>query len=126
MSFATASISGRLLTDPEFKDIGDSKVVNFTIIRDQWNGNNREQTPQYWDCEIWGNLSKMLRAYQKGHPISVDGDLVQNKSEKDGNTRTFYKVKVFKLGDPIPKRYIEAAGESTGNGGSSSQGDDLF
>lgn len=102
MSFATAAISGRLTRDPSTKEIGSGSVTSFTIACDQYNGKSNDKTPQFWDCECWSPAQSILQYFSKGDPISVSGQLRQNKGKKD-EKRTFYSLRVEQIGTLPPK-----------------------
>lgn len=123
MSFAVASISGRLVRDPETKEIGSGTVTSFTVACDQYNGKGKDKTPQYWDCECWSPAQGILKYFSKGDPISVSGQLRQDKPPpKDGQSaRTFYKIRVDQVGTLPPK-----SGNGGGSGSSEPEVDDPF
>jgi single-stranded DNA-binding protein len=105
MSFAVATISGRLVRDPEQKDIGSGSVTSFTVACDQYNGKGKDKTAQFWDCECWSPAQAVLKYFGKGDPISVSGTLRQDRPppKGDGPARTFYKLRIEQVGTLPPR-----------------------
>ena len=103
MSFAIGTINGRLVREPETKEFQSGSVTSFTIACDQYNGKNKEKTPQYWDCECWSPAQAILKYFSKGDPISVSGVLRQDKVENEKGKRTFYKLRVEQVGTLPPR-----------------------
>ncbi|MBE7413415.1 MAG: single-stranded DNA-binding protein [Leptospiraceae bacterium] len=72
---------GRLTRDPEFKIIGQSSVVNFSLANNRIyvsNGEKREET-HFFDCEAWGKLADILKQYaKKGKQVAIEGRLKQS------------------------------------------------
>lgn len=103
MSLAVATINGRLVRDPEVKELGTGTVTSFTVACDQYNGKSKDKTPQYWDCECWGPAQAILKYFHKGDPITVSGSLRQDKVDNEKGKRTFYKLRVEEVGT-LPAR----------------------
>jgi len=105
MSLAVATINGRLVREPESKELGGGNVTSFTVACDQYNGRDKDKTPQYWDCECWGPAQAILKYFSKGDPITVSGTLRQDKPppKGDGPARTFYKIRVENIGTLPPR-----------------------
>ncbi len=103
MSLATVQVNGRLVRDPESKELGGGNVTSFTVACDQYNGKNKDKTPQYWDCECWGPAQAILKYFHQGDPITVAGTLRQDKVENEKGKRTFYKLRVEHVGTLPPK-----------------------
>ena len=78
------SLIGRLTKDPEVRTFGRGKdavgMCRFTLaVRD---GNDRTQ---FISCAAWGAVTGILEQYtHKGDMLAVDGKIVQNNYEKDG------------------------------------------
>ena len=108
MSLAVATINGRLVRDPEVKELGTGTVTSFTVACDQYNGKSKDKTPQYWDCECWGPAQAILKYFHKGDPITVSGSLRQDKVDNEKGKRTFYKLRVEEVGT-LPARGTSAA-----------------
>lgn len=103
MSLAVATINGRLVRDPESKELGGGNVTSFTVACDQYNGKGKDKTPQYWDCECWGPAQNVIKYFGKGDPITVSGTLRQDRVDNEKGKRTFYKIRVEQVGTLPPK-----------------------
>lgn len=80
---------GRLTKDPEVKTFGRGKdavdLCRFTLaVRDGKDREGNEKT-QFLSCAAWGAVVEILEKYtHKGDMLAVDGKLVNNNYEKDG------------------------------------------
>ena len=111
MSFAVATIVGRLGADPETKSFGSgSEVVTFPLAVDQYNGKNKDKTTQWWDCECWSPAKVLFEYVRKGDMVSVSGRLRQDTVEKDGTKRRYYKLRVEDVALP-PKGSNQSDGD---------------
>lgn len=83
------ALIGRLTKDPEVRSFGKGKdavdMCRFTLaIRDGKDTNGNERT-QFISCAAWGAVVEILEKYTaKGDMLAVDGKLVNNNYEKDG------------------------------------------
>lgn len=104
---ATTSINsvvlvGNLVRDPEMKDVGSSKLMNFTLAvnENMKKGDSYESYPNYVDCQLWGKRAEVLSVYmKKGSQVVVNGAIHQDRWEKDGvkNSRIIIKVSDINL-----------------------------
>ena len=88
-------ILGRLTKDPELKELGQSKVVNFSIANNRTYVQNGEKKTDvnYFDCEAWSGLAEVVKKFApKGKQVAIEGRLVQQSWEADG--KKFSKVKI--------------------------------
>jgi single-strand DNA-binding protein len=89
---------GRLTRDPEVREVGDSKVANFSIAvdRDVKNKQTGERETDFIDCTAWGGRAVFVENYfRKGSMIVVSGRLQMRKWEdKDGNKRVSAEIRV--------------------------------
>lgn len=94
-------VSGNLVRDPELKNVGESKVVSFSVAVNtvRGSGDNRREDTSYVDCEAWGRQAEVIAQYmKKGDPILVNGELRQDRWEDtDGNKRSKIKVNVSRF-----------------------------
>ena len=80
---------GRLTKDPEVRSFGKGKdavdMCRFTLaVRDGRDKDGNERT-QFISCAAWGAVVEILEKYTaKGAMLAVDGKLVNNNYEKDG------------------------------------------
>ena len=89
---------GRLVRDIE---VGYSKTSNFpigkfsiAINRRRKNGDNWVDEANYFDVTLMGTIAEKLKPYMtKGKQVGVEGNLVQDRWEKDG--QKFSKVSIM-------------------------------
>ena len=107
-------IHGRMVRDPELKT-GASGVefCKFTVAVDR---RKNDDPTDFFDCTAFGKTGAAIAQYMtKGREILVTGRMESSKSEKDGQTRTFWAlvVETFEFcgskgdghapaGDPVP------------------------
>lgn len=83
------SLIGRLTKDPEVRTFGRGKdavgMCRFTLaVRDGRDKDDNDRT-QFISCAAWGAVTDILEQYtHKGDMLAVDGKIVQNNYEKDG------------------------------------------
>ena len=87
---------GRLGDDPKVNKFANEKqVVTFSLATDESykkDGEKVEDT-QWHNVEVWNGLSKVAENYlKKGQEVAVEGRLVHENYEKDGETRYYTKV----------------------------------
>ena len=83
---------GRLTKDAELKyTSGGFPVSSFSIAinRRRKNGEQWEDEVHYFDVTLFGKTAESLKPYLlKGKQIAVDGELRQDRWEKDGQSRS--------------------------------------
>lgn len=93
---AVAVIVGRLTRDAELKYAASGTAIcAFSIATnarvkkgDQW-----VDEPSYWDVDLFGKKGESVSQYlTKGKLVAVDGDMRQDKWEKDGQTRMKVRI----------------------------------
>lgn len=93
---SVAVIVGRLTRDAELKyTSGGTAVCAFSVATnsrvkkgDQW-----IDEPNYWDVDLFGKKAESLNQYlTKGKLVAVQGDMRQDKWEKDGQTRMKVRI----------------------------------
>ena len=89
-------IKGRLVRDPELKTAGNGmELCKFTVAVDRRKVKDKEQQTDFFDCTAFGNTGVAISKYiTKGREILVEGRMESNKSEKDGQKRTFWGITV--------------------------------
>ncbi len=112
---SVAVLVGRLTRDAELKYTPSGQAIcHFSVATssrvkkgDQW-----LDEPSFWEIDLWGKLGETLNQYLvKGKLVAVEGDMRQDKWEKDGQSRM--KV-VIKAND------VQLLGTGGGSGGSGS------
>lgn len=89
-------IKGRLVRDPELKTGGSGvEFCKFTVAVDRRPVKDKPKESDFFDCTAFGNTGSAISKYMtKGREILVEGRMESNKSEKDGQKRTFWGVTV--------------------------------
>jgi len=88
-------LKGNLVDDPEVTQVGanDTDKCKFRVASNQFGGETL-----FLDIEAWRKTAVNCGKYLvKGSPVLVDGRLVQNNWEKDGEKRS----KVFISADAV-------------------------
>lgn len=78
-------VKGRLVRDAEVKDVGDNKVLSFTIANNKGIKKNGEWTEEvsFFDCKVW---NKNPERFVKGAEVVVSGELHQERwKDKEGH-----------------------------------------
>ena len=99
--FNKVVLIGRLTRDPEFKQVGNSSVANFSIANGRTyvtNGEKKEET-NFFDCEAWGKLAEIFRDYtKKGKQVLIEGRLKQSTWDApDGKKASRIKIQVEQM-----------------------------
>lgn len=114
---AVAVVVGRLTRDAELKYTNSGQAIcAFTVATnsrvkkgDQWIDES-----SYWDVDLWGKKAESVNQYlTKGKLVAVEGDMRQDKWEKDGVQRM--KVR-------INANDVQLLGSGEGRGSPASQG----
>jgi single-strand DNA-binding protein len=98
--------AGNITADPELKDVGTSKVCNFTLAinrvyyskGDGENSVKKEET-LFIRVAAWNRLAEQIVNYlKKGANIFVEGRLTSKQwTQDDGTTKTFLDVTAEKV-----------------------------
>jgi len=95
---------GNLTKDVEVRTVNDKSVAVFSIAVND--GFGEREHVSYFNCEMWGD--KKVEALQKyglkGIKLHVDGQLYQDRYEKDGENKTVTKLKVADFMVLTPKK----------------------
>ena len=94
-------LTGRLTKDAELSflpSVGISKI-NFSLaVERNYQKDKNNKKVDFINCEMLGKHTENLCQYvTKGKLIAVDGELNIEQYEKDGEKRSYTKVKVDKL-----------------------------
>ena len=94
----TIIIHGRLTRDPEMKTgASGAEFCRFTVAVDRFNG--KERTTDFFDCTAFGKTGAAIHQFfNRGKEIIVVGSMESNTTEKDGQKRTYWGVKVDSFG----------------------------
>lgn len=96
-NFNKVIIAGRLGKDPEVRQIGETKVVSFSVATSERftkNGEQQEHT-DWHNVEAWGKTADFVEKYfKKGSLILIDGKIKYDSyTDKDGNNRISTKIR---------------------------------
>lgn len=91
------TLVGNLVKDPELRDAGASKVVNFALgVNRSYKTKDGEKQSEanFFDVEAWGRLAEIVDDFgSKGRRVFVRGRLKQDTWEaEDGSNRSKIKV----------------------------------
>ena len=93
------NLMGRLGSDPELRNISaDTVVCKATIATSEKykdkSGEVKEET-QWHTLELWGKQAEVFAKYlKKGSKVDIEGKIIYDKYEKDGEKKTFTKIRV--------------------------------
>lgn len=89
----TVQLIGRLTRDPEAKDVNGKQVTSFSIAV-----NAGKDKAFFFDCEAWEKTAEFVaKHFTKGKLIAVEGRLIQERWEKDGQKHSRVKIGVGKV-----------------------------
>ena len=83
-------VIGRLGKDPELREVGDSKVVNFSVATTEkgftrQDGTKVEDHTEWFNCTAWNRLAEVIAKYLKqGDLIYIEGKNRTRKYENNG------------------------------------------
>jgi len=81
---------GNVGKDPEVREVGDSKVANFSLATSEsWTKNGEKVEKTFWhNVVVWGKLADVIEKYvTKGSKLYIEGAVETRSYEKDGQTR---------------------------------------
>lgn len=89
------NIMGRLVRDPDLKDVNDTQVAKTAIA---WS-ERKDGPTAFFDIEAWGRQRQLLADYfHKGDGIGITGKLTINEWEtRDGQKRTTPVIRVSEI-----------------------------
>lgn len=106
---------GRLVADPELKEVGEEgKVVNFTIaVQRPYKTEDKESVADFIGCNVWNQMAVNMNEYcHKGDLIAVEGNIQSSSFEdKEGVKRYKTDVRVNRLTFLATKKASESDGE---------------
>ncbi|MCF7914093.1 MAG: single-stranded DNA-binding protein [Spirochaetaceae bacterium] len=105
------TLVGRLTRDAELKYTGGGTAVckfSIALNRSRKNGDQWQEEAHFFDIVVWGRQGEAIHQYlTKGKQIAVQGELRQNRWEKDGQQRSKVEItaqNVQLLGGPSGNR----------------------
>ena len=95
------SINGRLVRESELRfSTSGTAILKFSIAvnRSVKKGDKWEDEASFFDCTFFGKMAESVNKYlEKGKQVSIVGELVQNRWEKDGKQHSKVEIIVNKL-----------------------------
>lgn len=95
------AINGRLVREAELRfSTSGTVVLRFSIAvnRSVKKGDKWEDEASFFDCTMFGKMAESVSKYlNKGKQVSIIGELVQNRWEQDGQSRSKVGIIVNKL-----------------------------
>ena len=87
----------RITKDAELREFNGFSVANFSVAvnrsvkrNEQW-----QDEASFFDCSLGGRLAESLISYLvKGQQVAINGELVQDRWEKDGIRQSRVKIQV--------------------------------
>ena len=96
-SFNKCVLMGNVTRDPEVRQTQSGKsVANLTLAVNKKTRN--EESVAFVDVTLWERTAEIAQQYvKKGSNILVEGELVQDNWEQDGQKRTKLKVNAHRM-----------------------------
>ena len=110
--------TGRLVKDVEVKQIGEAFLISGTIAVNRSFKKNGEwvEEASFFNFKQWFKSQKQVDFYtkrlKKGTPITIDGEFIQEKWEKDGQKQSAYVLMANRIIPPF-----ESSGSGSGSSG---------
>lgn len=83
-------IQGNLARDPEFHPYGENNTgVRARLVVASERERGRQDTPDYFDVTVFGDVAEQLRTATKGDPVAVSGEGRQRRWTDDTGTEQF-------------------------------------
>lgn len=93
MSLNRITLVGRITRNPELKNIGDKKLVEFSIAVNKRVKPKEGNDADFFYVKAWGQTAGYVSEYlDKGRLVAIDGRLDTNTYEKDGKQVTSYYI----------------------------------
>lgn len=93
-------IVGRIVKDPEVKELENGKKVsNITLaVPRSYKNKDGEYETDFIDCTLWGSVAENTAEYcRKGDMVGVKGRVETDTYEKDGQTHKSMNIVAEKL-----------------------------
>jgi single-strand DNA-binding protein len=85
-------VVGRLTRDPDYKVTqSGAELLTFSIANNRVVGSGQSQREEvsYFDVTLWGKFATVMKDYlSKGKQVIVQGRLIQQRWDQDGQTRS--------------------------------------
>lgn len=113
--------TGRLTKDVEVKSINSSFLItgSFATNRSFKKGEEWVEEASFFNFKMWLKSQKQVDYYtkylKKGAQITIDGEMIQERWEKDGQKQSAYVIMANRI---IPFYTSNGAGSGSSNGSS--------
>ena len=102
MDLNNATISGRLTRDPELKYTSGGTATLTLSLANEWSKKGAsgewEKQTNFFDVKVWGKIAEWLsKDLTKGTLVSVQGELRQERWEKDGQKNSRVVINADKV-----------------------------
>jgi len=91
-NYNTIGIMGRLTTDAEFKHFDQGKgfdIAEFSIAVNHYKGKDKEDETSFINVKSYNHSARFVSQYcSKGDQILIDGEIKQDRWEKDGKAQS--------------------------------------
>lgn len=110
--------TGRLVKDVESKQIGEAYLISGTIAVNRSYKKNGEwvEEASFFNFKQWFKNQKQVDFYskrlKKGTPITIDGEFIQEKWEKDGQKQSAYVLMANRIIPPFNNSGSSESGDS--------------
>ena len=94
--YNTIVAAGHLASDPEMRQVGDSKVCKIRLCV----SGKRAKEPCFIDAELWNKQAETANQYlTKGRPIIIQGELRNSSWESEGKkyNKMFISASTFQF-----------------------------
>ena len=109
MNIAKIQVSGNVGSDPEIREVGDTKVANFSVaVNENFTKSNGEKVEKthWYTVEAWdgkngsGIVSKIIQPHLKsGETVFLEGfPLIESYTDKEGVDKKAFKIKLAGFG----------------------------
>lgn len=97
---------GRLTNDLEIKEVGESKVINFSLaVPRNYKNKDGEVETDFINCTVWNATADNMKEFcKKGDMLAVEGTLVTSTYEKDDVKHYKTEVRVDRIKFLQPKK----------------------
>jgi len=115
---------GRFVADPEVKEKGGFDLSEFTIA---WSDKYKDrETKCFLRCKAWREQAKFIEQYfHKGQECVIEGSLVTEEWEKDGQKQSRITCKVERINFCGPKGNNNTTQTAAGDDGFMNIPDDI-
>lgn len=109
-------IHGRLVREPETNYFNEGKCITKLVVAvdRRFNDKDGNKVSDFFNCVCFGKQAEIIDKYfGKGDGIVLQGEMQNSKyTDKDGNPRDFWQLKIDAFDFPLGKKNNSVAVES--------------